>query len=660
MQSHAFASDQLGNHMIRFKRSARATLTLVALLCVSPATWAQSPERSFVDMLSKFALTPTGEPESEMLAKTTVAVNFIKRMDLPQANKAINEALQLDARNSYLHFLNGFVYHLQARQGDSQKNEMAIEGYQQALRIDRSNWIAQEFLGLAYMDLKKFDQAKGQFSEVLLMSPDSTVSLYGLMVASYLTGDAITACAMADQFKKTTTELNDGFIRSSVSVYASCGAFDKADLMRVELGKLKHEPADIGRVDQRLAQWKSFYRQQAPDNSSTAANSVAGFIQTSLGTATTGVQPERFAQAFTLPSITPSVAPRSEPASVKSSVETPTPKPVAVNMGDNASDGSPRMVLVDVVLVATQELASTSKGVNLLSALTLQLGSSSAAAYSEINTSNSVGGAAAAVSTAITRAVTIPALAYSLNIANANNSINEVLARPTLAAIEGKPSEFFSGTNLSAGLVSTSTQGGTTIVPLDKRFGVKLAVTPAFLSNGKVQLKVEAQRTSLNATAENPKAAYQIEIAETTANANVVMNVGDTLVLSGLSEKSSSNTRDGVPVLQDVPFLQYLFSNQKTNDYQRSVLILITPRDPVYTSKIDQSPNAAMSDSMKALREKFGFTGSTPSNVEVVLHQLKTSDYFREFRQGDVTLERWDRMHSTGDRLRQALGFLYY
>ncbi|MEI6734580.1 MAG: tetratricopeptide repeat protein, partial [Comamonadaceae bacterium] len=309
--------------MIRIKRSARATVALVVLLCASPATWAQSPARSFVDMVSKFTLTPTSEPESEMLAKTAVAVNFIKRMDLPQANIAINEALQLDARNSYLHFLNGFVYHLQARQGDSQKNEMAIEGYQQALRIDRGNWIAQEFLGLAYMDLKKFDQAKGQFSEVLLMSPDSTVSLYGLMVASYLTGDAITACAMADQFKKTSTELNDGFIRSSVSVYASCGAFDKADLMRVELGKLKREPADLGRVDQRLAQWKSFYRQQATDNSSSSANSVVGMIQTSLGSATTDAPPERFAQAFTVPSMPTRVAPRPEPASVKSSVETP-------------------------------------------------------------------------------------------------------------------------------------------------------------------------------------------------------------------------------------------------------------------------------------------------------------------------------------------------
>ena len=305
-------------------------------------------------------------------------------------------------------------------------------------------------------------------------------------------------------------------------------------------------------------------------------------------------------------------------------------------------------------------MVSTSKGVNLLSALTLQLGSSTAAAYSQLNSFSSSNSAADAVSTTITRAVTIPALTYSLNIANANNSSNEVLARPTLAAIEGLPSEFFSGTNLSAGVVSTSTQGGTTIVPLDKRFGIKLAVTPVFLPNGRIQMKVEAQRTSLNATADNPKVAYQIEIAEITANANVVMALGDTLVLSGLTEKSKSNTRDGVPGLQDVPVIQYLFSNKKTNDIQRSVLILITPRASVYTAGLDRGASAAQSESLKALREKFGFSGSTPSNVESVLSRLNASDLFREFRQSDVAVERWDRMQSTGDRLRQALGFLYY
>lgn len=633
------------------KRYSSASIALAAMMSVSSLSWAQPAEKSFLDMVNKFALVPTGDPESEMLAKATVAVNFIKRMELPQANKAINEALQLDARNSYLHFLNGFVYHLQARQGDSQKVEMAIEGYQQALRIDLGNWIAQEFLGLAYMDLKKFGEAKASFTDVLLMSPDSTVSLYGLMVSAYLTGDAVTACTMADQFQRAAPEGHDGFIRSSVSVYAACGNFEKADQMRIALSGLKREPAELQRVDQRLAQWKSFYHQHAPQSGAIKPSSVTGYIQTRLSSAAPAEFPERFAQAVTMPG--GNQQPMSSPASTA----------IAPRMArENFGDSSPRMVLVDVVLVSTQELVSTSKGVNLLSALTLQLGSVAGgkAAFSQINESLSANSAAADVSTAITRAVTIPALTYSLNIANASNSMNEVLARPTLAAMEGLPSEFFSGTNLSAGVVAASTQGGTTVVPVEKRFGVKLAVTPVFLSNGRVQMKVDAQRTSLNTTADNPKVTYQLEIAETTASANVVMNLGDTLVLSGLSEKSTANTRDGVPMLQDLPLVQYLFSNKKTNDIQRSVLILITPRVPVYTANSDLSGGTAVSANTQILREKFGFTGSTPSTVEAILSHLKTNDLFREFRQGDVTVERWDRMRSTGDRLKQALGFLYY
>lgn len=649
-------------------RLKKTSIALAALLSISPTSWAQHSEQSFAQMVNRFALIPATAADSEMQIKTSSAINFIKKSELPQASLAANEALQLAPGNSYLHFLNGFIYHLQARQGDTQKNEMAMEGYQQALRIDPSNWIAQEFLGLAYLDHKKFDDAKAQFSEVLLMTPDSTVSIYGLMVTSYLTGDAVTACAMADQFKQTSTEPHQAFQRSSIAVYASCGDFEKAEVMRQAFVTLSGDKADTVRLEKRLAQWKDFYRRQEQSASLSQSNNAGGIMQTRY-------LPEPIPQAFKVPNIKLPVidnpAPKSAPtavnvaaenASTKAFVTTETAVTVQAASNESTSDNGPRMVLVDVVLVSTQELVTTSKGINLLNALTLQLGSAvgNVAAYSRVIGSNSANNAAANVSTAITRAVTVPALAYSLNIANANSSVNEVLARPTLAAIEGQPSEFFSGTNLSAGVVSTSTQGGTTIVPLDKRFGIKLGITPAFLSNGKVQLKVEAQRTSLNQTADNPKVAYQIEIGEITANANVVMNLGDTLVLSGLSEKSSSNVRDGVPGLQDVPLLQYLFSNKKTNDIQRSVLILVTPRNPAYTAKADPNQNTSSSDNIKALREKFGFAVTNTPNVEAALNQLKKNDLFREFRQSDVTIERWDRMDSTGSRLRQALDFLYY
>jgi pilus assembly protein CpaC len=636
-------------------RIGKAGVALAALLSVVPVAAAKLPEGSFVDMIGKFALVPPGKHDSEMLARATVAIDYIRKMDLPRAHLAVNEALQLDARNSYLHFLNGFVYHLQAKQGDTQKGEIAIEGYQQALRIDPNNWIAQEFLGLAYMDLKQFSQAKIQFSEVLLVTPESTVSIYGLMVASYLTGDARTACAMADQFKRASSEAHPGFVRSSISVYASCGNFEQADRMRETLSELSGGGPETERVDRRLAQWKTFYRQREQGTSSLGTSSSSGLVKTAWGNKdSTDAPPVQLAQAFKLPNLKPPASTSPTPPSV----EEPAAAPAAgAPAAPDAGPESPRMLLIDVVLLSTQELISTSKGVNLLNALTLQLGSvaGNVPAFSRVTTSTNPGD----TTTAITRAVTVPALSYSLNIANANNSVNEVLARPTLAAIEGLPSEFFSGTNLSAGVVSTSTQGGTTVVPLDKRFGIKLAVTPRFLPRGQVQLKVDAQRTSLQASSDNPRVAYQIEIAEILANANVVMKLGDTLVLSGLSEKSTASTRDGVPGLQDVPLVQYLFSNKRTNDIQRSVLILVTPRAPVQVAEADRGAGDTTAN-MKALRDKFGLSASIPSNVEAIMNQLKPGDFFREFRQGDVSMERWDRMRSTGDRLREALEFLYY
>ncbi len=659
---------------------ARPGLHRLAAACVLglsalPGWAAEVPARSFADMINSLPLVPAGQHDSEVLTRVTAAVGFIQRMELPQAQQAINEALQLDPRNSHLHFLNGFVYHLQARQGDTQKTELALEGYQQALRLDPGNWIAQEFRGLAHMDLKQFDPARRAFSDTLMLTPDSTVSLFGLMVASYLTGDAATACAMADQFRQVSTGLQTGFLRSSVAVYASCGRFAQAEDMRALLAQQADDGQEVQRADRRLGQWKQVYSRLP------AAAAAATSVKTSLQPLPAADEALQIAQAFQVPAqpsrppqpaAAQEAASRAAPAApgaagaAPSVMATEAPEKEAGQATEKTSDKSadaapadsgPRMLLVDVVLLSTQEMASTSKGVNLLNALTLQLGSvaGNLAAFSRVFSGNEQGS-----STTITRAVTVPALSYSLNIANANSSFNEVLARPTLAAIEGLPSEFFSGTNLSAGVVSTSQQGGTTIVPLDKRFGIKLAVTPNFLPGGRVQLKVDAQRTSLNASAENPRAAYQIEIGETTANANVVMRMGDTLVLSGLSERSTSSTRDGVPGLQDVPVLQYLFSNKRSNDIQRSVLILVTPRAPVQTNETAAAQADPMATRMQALRQQFGFTGGSPGNVEAVMNQLQTNELFREFRQGDVSMERWDRARTTGERLKEALGFLYY
>ena len=246
------------------------------------------------------------------------------------------------------------------------------------------------------------------------------------------------------------------------------------------------------------------------------------------------------------------------------------------------------MVLVDVVMVRTEDTITATRGVNLLNALTLQFGSATAPAFSRLRTDAT----SAASTTVLTKTITVPALTYSLNIANANSNLNEVLARPTLAALDGMKSEFFSGSSLNAAVVSGGSGVGGSAVSIEKRYGVKLTVLPQILSDGMIRLAIDASRTFLKPPSSDIGFTYKLEISEINANANVVMRLGDTLILSGLSEKETTNSRDGVPGLQDVPLVQYLFSRQSNSDYQKSVLILITPRPASYTWLSEESKAA--------------------------------------------------------------------
>lgn len=609
----------------------RAWLVSAALLAplAGPVAATPLPVPSVAEVMS--ALRPDLErtTDTESLARATKALQLASEMKLPQASKAINEALQLDARNSYLHFFNGLIYHLQARQGDTDKTTTAIEGYQQAIRFDPNNWIAHEFLGLALVEQRQYGRAQRAFAEVLLSKPDDVPALLRMMAASYMAGDAATACTMADRIgdlHSRGASQGASFVRASISVYASCGDFDKATAQR-ELFKVTASGEQLSWIDQRVGNWRAFHKSRADQPRApeiVKAQFMAGgqqqFTPDMNGGGGAGLAPQA------------------------------------------ASSGETRMVLVDVVMVRTEDSVSTSKGVNLLSALSLQFGSTQRDAFSRIYDS-----ANGESSTMLTRAITIPALAYSLNIANANSNLNEVLARPTLAALEGLRSEFFSGTVLNAAVVSGGSGLSGSAVSIEKRYGVKLTVLPQILSNGMIKLSIDASRTFLKPPSSDIGFTYKLEISEILANANVVMRLGDTLILGGLSEKESTTNRDGVPGLQDVPGVQYLFSKQSKTDYQKSVLILITPRPANYTwlseeskAEIARNPDDPFTPSLDVLRARYSDWFKPYPNLASVFHHLNAADLYREFRTGDVTLESWDRTNSTSSRLRQALGFLYY
>ena len=97
------------------------------------------------------------------------------------------------------------------------------------------------------------------------------------------------------------------------------------------------------------------------------------------------------------------------------------------------------------------------------------------------------------------------------------------------------------------------------------------------------------------------------------------------------------------------------------------MLVLVTPRTPEYTYRprdAQKLAGAARGDSeeevLNELKARYTDWFRPYPNWASVFHHLQNNTLYREFRTGDVALERWDTQSSIDARLKTALGFVYY
>ena len=112
--------------------------------------------------------------------------------------------------------------------------------------------------------------------------------------------------------------------------------------------------------------------------------------------------------------------------------------------------------------------------------------------------------------------------------------------------------------------------------------GLKPGQSISFDNNWDPYQKISARaaRSFVEQVDENVAFGQTMQTSRNAVTANVVLKFGQTLILSGLAEQEVQRASDGVPVLQDIPVLQYLFRARTTDTFRRSVVVLITPRKP--------------------------------------------------------------------------------
>lgn len=626
--------------------------TLAALLCFG-MSGCVSDKQSRENAPSKEKM-----PLREMLAQKKLfsndpelahGVEKLLEGDYDAANYHFNVALEGKPSNNVAHYLNALSYHLQANDGDSSQYDMAAAGYEQALKYNPNNAMAALQLGRVKAAQKDYVAAQDQFAQALLLEPKNKDALYELANASYLAGDVKHARASIDQYLRKHKNSPEAH-RAAALIYAAMGQSEQSLEFFKNYKEMATDDSDVQVIEHRVDDLRHLHASgrimlaQAEQTGTAAPNLLEG-----------------------LP------IDQTPPADAAPAPATP----------------SNQMVVMDAVVLRLSDVGQTSKGNNIMNNFTAAISPGTyfrgwAKSRGEIGgiTGTSVfapdlnqttppsaltvpsggldvSGAASpdTFSRLFVQGISFGTIRYSMNIANSNKSKVEVVGRPTLVASVGKKASFFSGVELLLGL--TGQFGGT----VNKTpVGITLELTLNNIENGRANIDVTifgslfTDSTSLASDVTKQFSSIGISRIQTTIN----VGLGETIMLGGITERNDIYNKDGTPGLQDIPGLQYLFSNETTVNERKSVMYLITPRSYGDTVR-DVRAHANTDDrrfNLTELEQRHKDWYDPRGNSAIIMRTL--GPLYREFRTGDIKPIDWYYPEKVEDQISELGRFMYF
>jgi len=107
--------------------------------------------------------------------------------------------------------------------------------------------------------------------------------------------------------------------------------------------------------------------------------------------------------------------------------------------------------------------------------------------------------------------------------------------------------------------------------------GVKLTVTPRINNKGYITLTINQEYQSNDGYRTIGDSEYP-NLTTRKMGADVAVLSGETIVLGGLAENSTSKTVSKVPILGSIPLLGWFFRSEKTENVRSEILVFLTPR----------------------------------------------------------------------------------
>jgi len=144
----------------------------------------------------------------------------------------------------------------------------------------------------------------------------------------------------------------------------------------------------------------------------------------------------------------------------------------------------------------------------------------------------------------------------------------EVVASPQITTLDNKQARIFMGDKVPVNTRDVSGNTLTTYVDA----GTELVVTPLITAQDRILLSLKPSRNSYSVVS-----GAGTVISTQSAETNVFVSDGETVVIGGLVSKEEKKTESGIPLLKDIPFLGYLFKSTSNTLSKTDLIIFVTP-----------------------------------------------------------------------------------
>jgi len=146
-----------------------------------------------------------------------------------------------------------------------------------------------------------------------------------------------------------------------------------------------------------------------------------------------------------------------------------------------------------------------------------------------------------------------------------------IVSNPNITTVNNREAKILVGSKIP---LIVADEAGNAITQLTT-VGIQMRVTPHVNSDKTITLDLHPEVSELSSQA-TVQGGVIINTSE--ADTRVVVNDSETAIIGGLMRDVSSEVKTGIPVLQDIPGLGWLFRTSNKSTDKRELIIFVTPR----------------------------------------------------------------------------------